>query len=210
MERFFGHGLFAVACAASVASAAFGQTLQPGMWRAPGSNFNTECPPNPASLSYTWNQSNALNWLTYNGSDSAHDYFCGNGCKAGNGNPCAWASGCCVKSPATGCRSYGTFGTNDGWAKENVEVRGWIVSADGLSTCDSEWHFDLLLDVGWTPTNGTVYALNSIDRIATWMPPTNLTTWATQLSSNTYGGYQAPVLHAEVDAWNQFRSNCIR
>jgi hypothetical protein len=213
MPRVLRLAVLGFGCATSLASAVFSQTPQPGMWRpgVPSTPQSRECPPN---VSYTWDQSKALNSTTFNGADSAHNYFCGNGCKAGNDNPCQWTgypSGCCTKQPdSKGCMSYGSFyggsGTYPSSAMENVEIRGWITSHGGPGPCDSEWQANILLDVDWTPTNTSVWALNSVDRIAMWLPPTNLTTWAPQLTSSGYGGYMAPTIHIEIDGWGKFRS----
>ena len=146
----------------------------PGRWREPPISSRDPSQDAPLAynidtgqavpLSFPWNATDASAWLTFNGAAPASGYFCGNGCKPPG---CPDDPFCACATHSYTCSSLqGVAGAPA--ALEQAEIRGWLTFA-GFGESDSEWHFDILLDVGWTPTAvDAAHALNTIDSIARW------------------------------------------
>jgi hypothetical protein len=106
-------------------------------------------------------------------------YFCGNGRKV---------------STSDGCKSAAVYPNDD--ALERVEVRGWIVAsgdprADGSvdNGPDEEFELNLLVDVGWTPSEpGASAALNSAKMLGDWLTPFNIVSFGVP-----YPAYNPPL-----------------
>lgn len=96
---------------------------------------------------------------------------------------------------------------------QNVEVRGFLSKGtDGVPATngyyDDEYHFELVLDVGWTQSPGT-FALNTAQRVSQYLPaqnlifytPNNIPLQQSQYGNSVWGGYAAVALHAEANSW---------
>jgi len=94
------------------------------------------------------------------------------------------------------CSSFASY--PDTMAMEMIEVRGWVLSHGEPRNVYGAWvddnnedelPFDLLLDVGWTPTPG-ITAINDAATVTQWLTPYNIVAF----------GEKAPVFNPPVGA----------
>jgi hypothetical protein len=129
-------------------------------------------------------------------------FFCGNVNKA-------------TPSPG-GCESYATDQNGNLPAVERTEIRGWIVSSEGIGWGEEdEVGFDVLLDWGWSPVASGVVPINTPEAVVAAITPHNIITFGrnpsdfssggSRLSSGNsaqaWGGPFAVVIHVELQAW---------
>src|SRR5215208_4174008 len=129
-------------------------------------------------------------------------FFCGNFNKAS-------------ASPG-GCDSYATDQSGRLPAVERTEIRGWIVSTDGVRWVeDDEVGVEVLLDWGWSAVANGVVPINTPEAVVGAITPHNIITFGrnpsdfssggSRLSSGNsaqaWGGPFATVIHVELQAW---------
>jgi hypothetical protein len=145
--------------------------------------------------------------------------FCGN-CVIYNTDGTPNYSNTCVQPGPSGpvCMSgssvSGAFNTQ---SIQNVEIRGFLTqptdpvpAASGYY--DDEYHMEVLLDVGWTPTPGT-FPINSAALVSQYFPaqslirstPGDAPIQQSLYSNSIWGGWAAVVLHVEADSWGAAR-----
>ena len=122
------------------------------------------------------------------------------------------------KTSATpgGCQSYATDQNGQLPAVERTEIRGWIVSSEGVHWVeDDEVGVEVLLDWGWPVVASSVVPINTPEAVVGATTPHNIISFGRKPSdfssggsrlspgnsAQAWGGPFAAVVHVELQAW---------